>query len=315
MTKETKFQRLSMFPIFNFNGVACLLNISLLLPLLSCATAQTAAEQSPPPSELMSLAQKFNPSMAIVMIAIVSAFFFMGFFSVYLRQCIERRVRGRFNTEIVGIGGHRSWSEQLGYWEVSHFRILGGKGAQDRERGAGMRGVPKRVRRRWNAAFAPQVQSRVSLRLYRSLVGLSRHLSCLSCQPYSQTRWKILRSRTHFWAGNWIRWIGHQSRDPWDAKPSSDCRGRAVPRCNEPWPGHAESSAKIKIDKGTNHWNVPAFALHGSFADSTGWESREVYSQITGGDKKSDHEYEFKSYKELGSIAGCAELEKGIQGQ
>ena len=27
---------LSMFSIFNFNGVACLLNISLLLPLLSC---------------------------------------------------------------------------------------------------------------------------------------------------------------------------------------------------------------------------------------------------------------------------------------
>ncbi|CBI19213.3 unnamed protein product, partial [Vitis vinifera] len=103
-----------MFPIFNFNGVACLLNISLLLPLLSCATAQTAAEQSPPPSELMSLAQKFNPSMAIVMIAIVSAFFFMGFFSVYLRQCIERRVRGRFNTEIVGIGGHRSWMAARG---------------------------------------------------------------------------------------------------------------------------------------------------------------------------------------------------------
>ncbi|KAL6317205.1 hypothetical protein AAG906_029957 [Vitis piasezkii] len=114
MTKETKFQCLSMFPIFNFNGVACLLNISLLLPLLSCATAQTAAEQPPPPSELMSLAQKFNPSMAIVMIAIVSAFFFMGFFSVYLRQCIERRVRGRFNTEIVGIGGHRSWMAARG---------------------------------------------------------------------------------------------------------------------------------------------------------------------------------------------------------
>ena len=199
----------------------------------ACATALTAAEQPPPPSELMSLGQKFNPSMAIVMIAIVSAFFFMGFFSVYLRQCIERRVRGRFNAEIVGIGGHRSWSEQLGYWEVSHFRILGGKGAQDRERGAGMRGVPKRVRRRRNAAFAPQVQSRVSLRLYRSLVGLSRHLSGLSGQPYSQTRWKILRSSTHFWAGNWIRWIGHQSRDRWGAKPSSDCRGRAVPRCNE----------------------------------------------------------------------------------
>eukprot|EP00261_Vitis_vinifera_P016343 XP_010645206.2 PREDICTED: LOW QUALITY PROTEIN: RING-H2 finger protein ATL11-like [Vitis vinifera] len=52
----------------------------------ACATALTAAEQPPPPSELMSLGQKFNPSMA-VMIAIVSAFFFMGFFSVYLRQC------------------------------------------------------------------------------------------------------------------------------------------------------------------------------------------------------------------------------------
>ena len=145
-------------------------------------------------------------------------------------RTIQHGNRWNWRTSLVDGG---SWSEQLGYWEVSHFRILGGKGAQDRERGAGMRGVPKRVRRRRNAAFAPQVQSRVSLRLYRSLVGLSRHLSGLSGQPYSQTRWKILRSSTHFWAGNWIRWIGHQSRDRWGAKPSSDCRGRAVPRCNE----------------------------------------------------------------------------------
>ncbi|KAL6345302.1 hypothetical protein AAG906_015785 [Vitis piasezkii] len=39
----------------------------------ACATALTAAEQPPPPSELMSLGQKFNPSMAIVMIAIFTS--------------------------------------------------------------------------------------------------------------------------------------------------------------------------------------------------------------------------------------------------
>ena len=107
MTEAKKLQRLSMFPCFSFNGVACLLNISFLLPFLPCATAQTFAVFPPPPSDLIT--QRFKPSMAVVMIAIVSAFFLMGFFSVYLRQCIERRFRGRFGTEIDGIGRHRSW--------------------------------------------------------------------------------------------------------------------------------------------------------------------------------------------------------------
>lgn len=112
MTGATGVQCIfSVFPAFDFNGVACLLiRVSLLLPLLPRAFGQTEdAEQPSQPSDFTSLAQKFNPSMAIVMIAIVSAFFFMGFFSVYLRQCIERRIRGRFDEEIGGIGGNSSW--------------------------------------------------------------------------------------------------------------------------------------------------------------------------------------------------------------
>ncbi|KAJ4822024.1 hypothetical protein Tsubulata_001596 [Turnera subulata] len=45
-------------------------------------------------SDTGSVQQKFNPSMAIIMVFLVSAFFLMGFFSVYIRQCSERRSRG-----------------------------------------------------------------------------------------------------------------------------------------------------------------------------------------------------------------------------
>ncbi|XWS21453.1 hypothetical protein CRYUN_Cryun30bG0056000 [Craigia yunnanensis] len=61
---------------------------------LSAAQSQTTPTP-PPPSNLYGPARpQFNPSMAIVMAVLVTAFFFMGFFSVYTRQCTERRMRG-----------------------------------------------------------------------------------------------------------------------------------------------------------------------------------------------------------------------------
>ncbi|KAJ4701395.1 putative Ring finger protein [Melia azedarach] len=61
------------------------------LAVLPHATAQTGAPP-PPPEGYSVLGPKFNPTMAIVMVVLVSAFFLMGFFSVYIRRCTERRL-------------------------------------------------------------------------------------------------------------------------------------------------------------------------------------------------------------------------------
>ncbi|KAK4788270.1 hypothetical protein SAY86_019589 [Trapa natans] len=70
--------------------------IFLLLLLVHTAAAQndTAAEPPDLPPQVP-YAQKFNPTMAIIMVVLVSAFFLMGFFSVYVRQCADGRPRGR----------------------------------------------------------------------------------------------------------------------------------------------------------------------------------------------------------------------------
>lgn len=56
------------------------------------------------------LGPQFNPLMAIIMVVLVSAFFVMGFFSVYIRQCMQRRVGSREGLPpgIAGVG-RRSW--------------------------------------------------------------------------------------------------------------------------------------------------------------------------------------------------------------
>ncbi|KAI4388713.1 hypothetical protein MLD38_001018 [Melastoma candidum] len=72
--------------------------LSLLLLLLSqlvllrpaCAQSGTASSASPP-SDQNNPTRAFNPSMAIIMVVLVASFFLMGFFSVYVRQCTDRR--------------------------------------------------------------------------------------------------------------------------------------------------------------------------------------------------------------------------------
>lgn len=64
----------------------------LLLLLSSYATAQNRDSSAPPPpTPYGGFNQNFNPSMAIIIIILITAFFFMGFFSIYLRQCAGER--------------------------------------------------------------------------------------------------------------------------------------------------------------------------------------------------------------------------------
>ncbi|KAK9691861.1 hypothetical protein RND81_09G224900 [Saponaria officinalis] len=47
----------------------------------------TRAQPSPPDSNLPG--QTFNPSMGVIIIVLIAALFFMGFFSIYIRHCTE----------------------------------------------------------------------------------------------------------------------------------------------------------------------------------------------------------------------------------
>ncbi|KAK1288528.1 E3 ubiquitin-protein ligase ATL6 [Acorus calamus] len=87
--------------------------ILLLLFLLLLHHQWTATAQQPPASSTDNTnnpyyTANFNPSMAIIIVVLVSAFFFMGFFSIYIRQCAGDRsaiTNGPLNR---GTGGVRS---------------------------------------------------------------------------------------------------------------------------------------------------------------------------------------------------------------
>ncbi|KAK4803767.1 hypothetical protein SAY86_003584 [Trapa natans] len=73
--------------------------IFLLAPILLFLLHTSVAQRdSPVPDQTPATnqyAQNFNPSMAIIMVVLFSALFIIGFFSVYLQRCEERRFRRR----------------------------------------------------------------------------------------------------------------------------------------------------------------------------------------------------------------------------
>lgn len=83
--------------------------VLLLLYTLQFSSAQPARDSSMPSPQTPDK-QKFNPAMAIIMVVLVSVFFLMGFFSVYVRQCADRRFRGtRFDPAALAGAGRGSW--------------------------------------------------------------------------------------------------------------------------------------------------------------------------------------------------------------
>ncbi|PIA51998.1 hypothetical protein AQUCO_01000107v1 [Aquilegia coerulea] len=68
-----------------------LLLLSIVLLLLPCTTAQDSNNGTPSATSPYGFNTNFNPSMAIIIIVLISAFFFMGFFSIYIRQCAGDR--------------------------------------------------------------------------------------------------------------------------------------------------------------------------------------------------------------------------------
>lgn len=61
-------------------------SLSLLILLLSPAISTVGAQVTSPPPEDYNYA-RFSPSMAIIIVILVAALFFMGFFSIYIRRC------------------------------------------------------------------------------------------------------------------------------------------------------------------------------------------------------------------------------------
>lgn len=67
------------------NGCRFLLAIVLVSGAADFAAAQQGSPSGPGPNYFDP--KDFNPSMAIVIVVLVSAFFFLGFFSIYIRRC------------------------------------------------------------------------------------------------------------------------------------------------------------------------------------------------------------------------------------
>ncbi|KAH6772494.1 RING/U-box superfamily protein [Perilla frutescens var. frutescens] len=70
--------------------------IHLLLLLLLSPAITFVGAQAPPPgtNENPYPYAKFSPSMAIIIVVLVAALFFMGFFSIYIRHCSDNNAAG-----------------------------------------------------------------------------------------------------------------------------------------------------------------------------------------------------------------------------
>lgn len=96
MRKKLNWSRLILRQLYDFfhavpYGITYFKLMPLLPLVLPSATAQTGTMSSNNP---YGIDANFNPSMTIIIVVLVLAFFFMGLLSVYIRQCTESRITG-----------------------------------------------------------------------------------------------------------------------------------------------------------------------------------------------------------------------------
>lgn len=98
MRKKLNFSRLIIRQVFDFlhappYGIITYFKLVLILvaSVIESATAQTGTMTASNPYVIDA---HFNPSMTIIIVVLVLAFFFMGLLSVYIRQCTESRITG-----------------------------------------------------------------------------------------------------------------------------------------------------------------------------------------------------------------------------
>lgn len=79
-------------------------SVWILLLLLPLAGAQPGAGTGTGASEDPYQTQRFSASMAIIIVILVAALFFMGFFSIYIRHCSETRASGSIRRAAGALG-------------------------------------------------------------------------------------------------------------------------------------------------------------------------------------------------------------------
>ncbi|KAK8966467.1 E3 ubiquitin-protein ligase ATL31 [Platanthera guangdongensis] len=118
-------------------GLAVRPMILLWILAASVARAQSPSNESSN-SDPYIASPTFNPSMAIVIVILISAFFFLGFFSIYIRQCGGGRMDSLAASAAAAVGGRSRRQRGLDpailetfpllvYSEVKEHKI--GKGA------------------------------------------------------------------------------------------------------------------------------------------------------------------------------------------
>ncbi|XP_074304863.1 E3 ubiquitin-protein ligase ATL6-like [Silene latifolia] len=65
-----------------------------LLPILLLLCQPAYAQPTPPGQSGLGNQQGFSPSMGVIIIVLIAALFFMGFFSIYIRHCTEVNAAG-----------------------------------------------------------------------------------------------------------------------------------------------------------------------------------------------------------------------------
>lgn len=63
--------------------------VPLLLFFLLPQIAMVEAQSDPPPNNNQFPRARFSPSMAVIIVVLIAALFFMGFFSIYIRRCSD----------------------------------------------------------------------------------------------------------------------------------------------------------------------------------------------------------------------------------
>ncbi|KAL5705443.1 RING-type E3 ubiquitin transferase [Ranunculus cassubicifolius] len=95
-----------MASIQSLKSIFCFFLVPIIFSSIPCTMAQNNGV--PPSPTAYGFNTNFNPSMAIIIIVLISAFFFMGFFSIYIRQCAgDRTDRTVRSTTTGGTGRSR----------------------------------------------------------------------------------------------------------------------------------------------------------------------------------------------------------------
>ncbi|KAJ4964753.1 hypothetical protein NE237_016602 [Protea cynaroides] len=106
MTNELKEKNQNHRSIFNLLGyqAAGHHGVTYIYLFLLFLSLPYASAQPSPPVDPYGFNTNFNPAMLVILIVLISLFFFMGFFSIYIRQCAENRNGGSLRTNFMGGG-------------------------------------------------------------------------------------------------------------------------------------------------------------------------------------------------------------------